>query len=58
MATYRNPIRNKFTVYYTEREAEKIPKMELVLMDAYGFDRSQLHKELIKEKYRKHTSVL
>ena len=58
MASYRNPVRNKFTISYTEREANKIPKMELVLMDAFGFDRSQLHKELVKEKYRQHTSVL
>ena len=58
MATYKNPLRNKFTVSYTEREADKIPKMEMVLCDAYGWDRSHLHKELIKKEYRQHTSVL
>ena len=59
MAIYQNPMKkNKFTVSYTEREVEKIPKMEFILMDAYGLDRSALHKFLIKEKYRQHTSVL
>lgn len=38
-------------ISYTSQEADKILAMESYLMDHYGYNRSQLHKQLIRAAY-------
>ena len=52
MAVFKALKRNKFTISYKEKEADKLLKMEQCLMDIYGYDRSQLHKVLVREKFQ------
>ena len=44
--------RRRITISYSNQEADKIYHMERELMDYYGYDRSQLHKTLIRERYQ------
>ena len=39
-------------VSYGNCEVDKLNKMETVLMEYYGYDYSQLHKVLIRERYK------
>ena len=41
----------KSTVSYGKNECLKLKKMEQTLMEHYGYDFSQLHKVLIRERY-------
>ena len=41
----------KKSISYSGHEAEKVSDMEEYLMSFYGYDFSQLHKVLIREKY-------
>ena len=42
---------NKKMVSYQEQEIERLSLMEGSLMDHYGYNYSQLHKNLVREKY-------
>lgn len=42
---------NKKMVSYQEQEIERLSLMESSLMDHYGYNYSQLHKNLVREKY-------
>ena len=42
-----------FTISYQRQEAKKIIGMEYKLMEHFGFNRSQLHKNLVRDAYRK-----
>lgn len=46
-----SPRQMKKTVSYGSYEAIKLNKMESMLMEHYGYDYSQLHKVLIRERY-------
>lgn len=46
------PRQVRKTVSYGSNEAQKLNNMETVLMEHYGYDYSQLHKVLIRERYR------
>ena len=41
----------KKSISYSGHEAQKVSDMEDYLMSFYGYDFSQLHKVLIREKY-------
>ena len=41
-----------FTISYQKQEAEKVTKMENELMEYFGYNRSQLHKTLVRDAYR------
>ena len=41
----------KVSISYQQQEVDKVLKMEDKLMDHYGYNRSQLHKTLIRERY-------
>ena len=41
-----------FTVSYQRQEARKVIGMEYELMEHFGFNRSQLHKNLVRDAYR------
>ena len=43
----------KSHISYGKREAPKLLKMEDALMEHFGFNRSQLHKNLIRDAYSK-----
>ena len=59
MKVFNNPNRvKKFTISYQQREVDKIIMMENHLMEFFGYNRSQLHKELIREKYKQQLGVL
>ena len=45
------PKQVKKSISYSGHEAEKVSDMEDYLMSFYGYDFSQLHKTLIREKY-------
>ena len=45
------PKQKKRSVSYGAYEAQKVSDMEDYLMNFYGYDFSQLHKVLIREKY-------
>lgn len=45
-------------ISYTSREADKLLAMEEHLMDKYGYNRSQLHKQLVREAYNRVTAAL
>ena len=49
--------RQRITISYSAFEAPKIYMMERELMDHYGYDRSQLHKTLIRERYQQFKMV-
>jgi hypothetical protein len=40
------------SISYQQKEAPRLFAMEHYLMDHFGFNRSQLHKQLIRDKYR------
>ena len=42
-----------FTISYQRQEAKKIIGMKHKLMEHFGFNRSQLHKNLVRDAYRK-----
>jgi len=42
-----------FTISYQRQEAKKVIGMEYELMEHFGFNRSQLHKNLVRDAYRK-----
>ena len=41
-----------FTISYQKQEAEKVMGMENELMDHFGYNRSQLHKTLVRDAYQ------
>ena len=41
----------KVSISYQQQEVDKVLKMESELMKHYGYNRSQLHKALIRERY-------
>lgn len=41
-----------FTISYQKQEAEKVMRMENELMEHFGYNRSQLHKTLVRDAYR------
>ena len=43
----------KVSISYQQQEVDKVLKMESELMKHYGYNRSQLHKTLIRERYSK-----
>ena len=44
-------------ISYQGTEAQKVLHMEDVLMDKYGYNRSQLHKQLVREKYQQVVAI-
>ena len=52
--TIKTPTRqDTFTISYQRQEAKKVIGMEYELMEHFGFNRSQLHKNLVRDAYRK-----
>jgi len=52
--TIKSPAKQyTFTISYQRQEAKKIIGMEHKLMEHFGFNRSQLHKNLVRDAYRK-----
>ena len=50
----KTPIKqDTFTISYQRQEAKKVTGMEYELMEHFGFNRSQLHKNLVRDAYRK-----
>jgi hypothetical protein len=47
----KNPTQIKSTVSYGKKECLKLKRMEQMLMEHYGYDYSQLHKVLVRERY-------
>ena len=43
----------KSHISYGKREAKKILRMEDELMEHFGYNRSQLHKNLVRDAYSK-----
>ena len=43
----------KSYIYYGRKEAKKILRMEDELMDHFGYNRSQLHKNMVSDAYSK-----
>jgi hypothetical protein len=43
----------KVSISYQQQEVDKVLKMEDKLMDHYGYNRSQLHKTLVRDAYSK-----
>lgn len=41
-----------FTISYQKQEVEKVLGMEFELMEHFGYNRSQLHKTLVRDAYR------
>ena len=41
-----------FTISYQKQEAKKVIGMEQELMKHFGYNRSELHKNLVREAYR------
>ena len=51
--TIKTPTKqDTFTISYQKQEAKKVIGMEYELMKHFGFNRSQLHKNLIRDAYR------
>ena len=51
--TIKTPTKqDTFTISYQRQEAEKVIGMEYELMKHFGFNRSQLHKNLVRDAYR------
>ena len=52
--TIKTPTKqDTFTISYQRQEAKKVIGMEYELMEHFGFNRSQLHKNLVRDAYRK-----
>ena len=52
--TIKTPAKqDTFTISYQRQEAKKIIGMEYKLMEHFGFNLSQLHKNLVRDAYRK-----
>ena len=52
--TIKTPVKqDTFTISYQRQEAKKVIGMEYELMEHFGFNRSQLHKNLVRDAYRK-----
>ena len=47
------PKQVKQHISYGKNEAPKLLKMEKVLMEYFGYNRSQLHKSLLRDAYSK-----
>ena len=45
-------------ISYTSREADKLLAMEEHLMEKFGYNRSQLHKQLVREAYNRATTTV
>ena len=41
-----------FTISYQKQEAEKVVEKEKELMNHFGYNKSQLHKTLVKDTYK------
>ena len=41
----------KVSISYQQQEVDKVLKMESELMKHYGYNRSQMHKTLIRERH-------
>ena len=52
MQLLEEPKQVKRTISYGRHE-ERVLNMEDYLMDHYGYDRSQLHKNLVRDAYSK-----
>ena len=51
--TIKTPTKqDTFTISYQRQEAKKVIGMEYELMEHFGFNRSQLHKNLVRDAYR------
>ena len=51
--TIKTPTKQgTFTISYQRQEAQKVIGMEYELMKHFGFNRSQLHKNLVRDAYR------
>lgn len=51
--TIKTPSKqDTFTISYQRQEAKKVIGMEYELMEHFGFNRSQLHKNLVRDAYR------
>ena len=51
--TIKTPTKqDTFTISYQRQEAKKVIGMEYELMEHFGFNRSQLHKSLVRDAYR------
>jgi|TARA_B100000073_G_C23662129_1_gene545024 hypothetical protein len=58
MAIYTNDYKQVVkAISYQGTEANKVLHMEQVLMDKYGYNRSQLHKQLVREKYQQVVAI-
>ena len=60
MATFTPTNENKQVKYHislSSKEAKKVMKMENELMEHFGYNRSQLHKNLIRDAYTKITFI-
>ncbi|KZR77618.1 hypothetical protein PMIT1320_00388 [Prochlorococcus marinus str. MIT 1320] len=49
--TTKEKKRVKVSISYQQQEVDKVLKMESELMKRYGYNRSQLHKALIRERH-------
>ena len=49
--TTKEKKRVKVSISYQQQEVDKVLKMESELMKRYGYNRSQLHKTLIRERH-------
>jgi len=52
MPVIQNKKQTVLSISYQQLEAPKILAMEDFLMDHYGYNRSQLHKQLVRDKYQ------
>ena len=52
MTTKTPTKQDTFTISYQRQEAKKLIGMEHELMEHFGFNRSQLHKNLVRDAYR------
>ena len=52
MLNINNYKTKTMTISYQKQEAQKVIGMENELMEHFGYNRSQLHKTLIREAYR------
>ena len=51
MPVIQNKKQTVLSISYQQLEAPKLLAMEDFLMDHYGYNRSQLHKQLVRDKY-------
>jgi|TARA_B100000035_G_C21024652_1_gene565637 hypothetical protein len=52
MPVIQNKKQTVLSISYQQLEAPKLLAMEDFLMDHYGYNRSQLHKQLVRDKYQ------